>query len=114
MAPGEAALQQLIRACETGDLAAIERALDDGAPVNGVGTLYSTPLAEAVLQQHEPACALLLARGADPNFGGAALTAMMKAASHGSVTLLHVNHPHQSLRRMVRACEEQLFPAGLG
>ncbi len=74
----------LDEAVEAGDVAAVTSALDGGADVNALGPGKRTPLIVAAGQGRLDLVALLLERGAEPQWRDASdETALLKAAANG-------------------------------
>ena len=79
----------LTRAAHDGDLAAVQRLLAAGHPVNGIDFLGRTALHEAAFWGHDDIISLLLRYGADVNLQDAAgLTAVDDALASGNASSL--------------------------
>ena len=79
----------LTRAAHDGDLAAVQRLLAAGHPVNGIDLLGRTALHEAAFWGHDDIISLLLRYGADVNLQDAAgLTAVDDALASGNASSL--------------------------
>jgi len=76
-----ASVQGLLRACEQGDLAAVQALLDQGVPVDVADDEDATPLQTAAAYGQDSVVRLLLMRGA----------ALEKPNHHGWTPLLQVN-----------------------
>jgi ankyrin repeat protein len=79
--------QQLIDACEKGEIAAVRKLLDEGVDVNWKDTLGDTALIYASANGHVEIIKLLLDRGAFIDFirNGVGGTALMNACFNGQV-----------------------------
>ncbi|QOY87327.1 ankyrin repeat domain-containing protein [Paludibaculum fermentans] len=74
----------LIGAAREGDLAAMNKQLDQGAGVNqSAGVNNWTVLQHAIHKNQPQAVDLLLAKGADPNLAHGKMTPLMMAAGYG-------------------------------
>jgi hypothetical protein len=74
---------------ETGDVRMLELLLDLGCDPNNGGKFLSTPLLDALSKRKPQIARLLLERGADPNLGRTAITAVVGEKLH-SVELLQL------------------------
>jgi bla regulator protein BlaR1 len=87
-------VEDLEKAAEAGNLAAIRKLLDQGADVNGVGKDHNTPLIRAVFKNQLAAAQLLLDKGAEvdkPRFPGWDYTPLCLVQSVPMAELLKKN-----------------------
>ncbi|MGC4055552.1 MAG: ankyrin repeat domain-containing protein [Paludibaculum sp.] len=74
----------LIGAAREGDLAAMNRQLDQGADVNQAAGVNNWTVLQHAIHKNQPhAVDLLLAKGADPNLAHGKMTPLMMAAGYG-------------------------------
>ena len=85
------AAEELLKAADDGDLAAIEAALAKGADINARGQFGDSALNIAAQRGHKDLAQRLLDRGADvENVGGADQTPLMNAAFAGNIGIVRL------------------------
>ena len=83
--------EQLIAACEIGDLPEVRRLVESGADVNCKTVMGITPLLKAVFKGHVEVLRFLLSEGANVNHDGfVEQTALMNASVRGDTGLINL------------------------